>query len=129
MGETVTLEVTPDNFGRIAAQTAKQVLIQKLRDAEADLVYNEYKDKVFQVVTGTVRQKEGSNIIIDLGRGEALLKQREQIENEDYNIGDRLKIYMRSKSRKLPTEPLKSRALPVNPATAPKLRYFPRKPK
>lgn len=94
LGDTITLEVTPDNFGRIAAQTAKQVLIQKLRDAEADLVFNEYKDKVSQVITGTVRQKEGSNIIIDLGRGEALLKQREQIDNEDYNIGDRLKVYV-----------------------------------
>ena len=92
VGDSISVEVTPENFGRIAAQTAKQVLIQKLRDAESDRVFSEYKDKVYQVITGTVRQREGSNVIIDLGRGEAILKGREQIENEDYNPGDRLKV-------------------------------------
>lgn len=92
IGDLISLEVTPDNFGRIAAQTAKQVLIQKLRDAESDLVYAEYKDKNFQIATGIVRQKEGKNVVLDLGRGEAILKAREQIENEEYNIGERIKV-------------------------------------
>jgi N utilization substance protein A len=86
------VEVTPDNFGRIAAQTAKQVIIQKLRDAEANVVFNEYKDKVFQIITGIVRQQERKNVVIDLGRGEAILPPREQVENEEYRAGDRLKL-------------------------------------
>ncbi|EKD28034.1 MAG: hypothetical protein ACD_79C00460G0002 [uncultured bacterium] len=91
VGEHVLLEVTPDDFGRIAAQTAKQVIIHKLRDAQADVIYNEYKDKVFTILSGTVRNNESKNIVIDLGRGEAILKPREQIENEEYRIGDRLR--------------------------------------
>lgn len=94
IGSSVLLEVTPKNFGRIAAQTAKQVIIQKLRDAQADAVYNEYKDKVWTVIAGTVRHIENKHIVLDLGRGEAILKQKEQIENEDYHIGDRLKVLL-----------------------------------
>ena len=92
IGNYVLVEVTPKDFGRIAAQTAKQVIIQKIRDAQADVIYNEYKNKIYQIVTGTVRQKENNNVIISLGRGEAILKSREQIRNEEYQIGDRLKI-------------------------------------
>ncbi len=92
LGQSVLVEVTPDNFGRIAAQTAKQVIVQKLRDAEANVVFNEYKDKVFQIITGIVRQHDRRNVVIDLGRGEAILPPREQVENEEYRVGDRLKL-------------------------------------
>ena len=92
IGEYVQREITPKNFGRIAAQTAKQVIIQKLKEAQSAVVYNEYKDKIYQVVSGIVRHSEERHVVIDLGRGEAILKSREQIETEDYRVGDRLKV-------------------------------------
>ncbi|MBN2143587.1 MAG: transcription termination/antitermination protein NusA [Candidatus Aureabacteria bacterium] len=94
VGGTILIEATPDNFGRIAAQTAKQVIIQKLRDAEANVLYNDYKDKVSQVISGIVRHYDKKNVILDVGRGEAVLPPREQVETEEYHVGDRLKIYV-----------------------------------
>ena len=94
LDKMIMVEVTPNDFGRIAAQTAKQVIIQKIREAEADVLFNEYKDKVDKVISGTVRQVDRKFIIIDLGRGEALLQHREKIDIEDYHIGDRLKLYV-----------------------------------
>ncbi len=114
LGQSVLVEVTPNNLGRIAAQTAKQVIVQKLREAEANVVFNEYKDKVFQIITGTVRQHERRNVVIDLGRGEAILPPREQVENEEYRVGDRLKLLVIdvSKSSQNP-EIIVSRSHPV----------------
>src|SRR5690606_3187740 len=78
-------------FGRIAAQTAKQVIIQRVRDAERELIYNEYKDRKGELITGIVRRFErGSNIIVDLGRTEAILPPREQTPRQGYRPGDRL---------------------------------------
>src|SRR5207248_843689 len=80
-------------FGRIAAQTAKQVIIQKVRDAEREMTYNEYKDRKGELVTGIVRRFEKGNIIVDLGRAEAILPTREQIPGETYRVGDRIQAF------------------------------------
>ncbi|NLG65245.1 MAG: transcription termination/antitermination protein NusA, partial [Actinobacteria bacterium] len=77
-------EVTPDNFGRIAAQTAKQVILQRIREAERDLMYEEYVDRVGELVTGVVQQSDNRYTLVELGRVEALLPRSEQIEGERY---------------------------------------------
>jgi len=99
VGDVASIEVTPDNFGRIAAQTAKQVIIQKIREAEKDVIYNEYKDKVGHVINGIVRRKEKNNVIIELDKAEAILPKKEQTPNEKYHIGDRLRILVISVTR------------------------------
>jgi N utilization substance protein A len=91
-GELLGLDQTRSRFGRIAAQTAKQVIIQRVRDAERERVFNEYKSRQGEIITGVVRRFErGSNIIVDLGRGvEAVLPPREQTPRESYRPGDRI---------------------------------------
>jgi N utilization substance protein A len=91
-GELLGLDQSRSRFGRIAAQTAKQVIIQRVRDAERERVYNEYKSRQGEIITGVVRRFErGSNIIVDLGRGvEAVLPPREQTPRESYRPGDRI---------------------------------------
>lgn len=86
----------PGEFGRMAAQTAKQVIIQKLREAERNIVYQEYKDKEGQILTGMINKIEGYNIIVDLHRVSAILPPQEQIKNERLKIGDRVKVYLMS---------------------------------
>jgi N utilization substance protein A len=93
-GEIVETEVTPRNFGRIAAQAAKQVVVQQIREAERGLIYEEYLSREGDIVNGVVRRQEGKNIYIDLGRTEALLLPSEQIITEKYNHGDRIKTYI-----------------------------------
>ena len=87
------MDVSNEDFGRIAAQTAKQVIIQKVRDAEREMTYNEYKDRKGELVTGIVRRFEKGNIIVDLGRAEAILPTREQIPGENYRVGDRIQAF------------------------------------
>lgn len=87
-------EVTPKDFGRIAAQTAKQVVIQRIREAERDLVYDQYIERVDDIITGVVQRVERRNVFIDLGRVEAILPPNEQMPNEKYHHGDRLKTYI-----------------------------------
>jgi len=94
VGETVEIEVTPKNFGRIAAQTAKQAILQKIRQAERDVVYEEYKDRVGDIVSGAVHQFIRSDIIVDLGRAEGILPARERVPTEEYQIGDRIRAYV-----------------------------------
>lgn len=94
VGDIVEQEVTPRNFGRIAAQTAKQVVIQRIREAERNIVYNEYADREGDVVTGIIQRAEHRNIIVDLGRVEAVLPASEQIPREVYRPNDRLKFYI-----------------------------------
>jgi len=94
VGETVEIEVTPKNFGRIAAQTAKQTILQKIRQAERDIVYEEYKDRVGDIVSGSVRQFIRSDIIVDLGRAEGVIPSRERVPTEEYQIGDRVRAYI-----------------------------------
>ena len=81
-------DVTPENFGRIAAQTAKQVILQRIREAEREMMYEEYIDRVGEVVTGIVQQAgDRNNVLVDLGKVEALLPRSEQVDGERYEQG------------------------------------------
>lgn len=95
-GEMVELEVTvdPHEFGRIAAQTAKQVVVQRLREGERDLVYKEFRDREGDIVTGAVQRIERKNVYLDLGRIEAVLPPTEQIPRESYRQSERIKAYV-----------------------------------
>ncbi len=93
-GDILHLKTYRRGFGRIAAQTAKQVIIQRIRDAERNIVYTEYKDRKGELVTGIVRRFERGNMIVDLGRAEAILPLREQCPRESYRAGDRVQAYV-----------------------------------
>jgi N utilization substance protein A len=93
-GDILNLKTFRRGFGRIAAQTAKQVILQRTRDAERENVYNEFKDRKGDIVTGTVRRFERGNIIVDLVRAEAVLPLREQVPRESYRAGDRIQAYV-----------------------------------
>ncbi|MGC4116598.1 MAG: transcription termination factor NusA [Myxococcales bacterium] len=93
-GDILKLKTFRRGFGRIAAQTAKQVIIQRTRDAEREIVFNEYKDRKGEIVTGIARRFEHGNIIVDLGRAEAVLPVREQVPRESYRAGDRVQAYV-----------------------------------
>ena len=94
LGDLIEIEVTPRNFGRIAAQTAKQAIIQKLRMAEKDKVYAIYKDHVGSIVTGTVRRFDRSDVFIDLGDAEGVMPSKERVPSEEYQIGDRIRFLL-----------------------------------
>ncbi|HEY8240488.1 MAG TPA: transcription termination factor NusA [Kiritimatiellia bacterium] len=91
IGDFLEVEVTPKDFGRIAAQTAKQAILHKIRQAEKDMVFDEYKNRVGDIVSGTVRRFERSDVVVDLGRAEALLPSRERVPTEEYQVGDRIR--------------------------------------
>src|SRR5690606_5860728 len=93
-GDILQLKTFRRGFGRIAAQTAKQVILQRTRDAERENVYNEYKDRKGEIVTGIARRFERGNIVVDLGRAEAVLPVREQVPRETYRAGDRGQAYV-----------------------------------
>src|SRR5262244_3348057 len=93
-GELLDLKNAHKSFGRIAAQTAKQVIYQRVREAERENVFNEYKDRKGELITGIVRRFERGNIIVDLGRAEAILPVREQVPRESYRAGDRIVAYV-----------------------------------
>ncbi len=93
--EQVEIELEPkSDFGRIAAQTAKQVIIQRIREAERNMLFKEFKEKEHQVITGTIQQVEGSTVIIDLGKLNGLILPSDQIAQEKYYSGQRLKVYV-----------------------------------
>jgi len=92
--EKKEVEVTPDNFGRIAAQTAKQVIRQKIKEAEREIMYDEFKDRVGDLVTGIVQQSDARFTLVDLGKVEALLPPYEQVPRERYKHGERIKCYI-----------------------------------
>ncbi|MCD4669451.1 MAG: transcription termination factor NusA [Actinomycetia bacterium] len=92
--EISEVEVTPDNFGRIAAQTAKQVIGQRIKEAEREIMYDEFKDRVGDLVTGIVQQSDSRFTLVDLGRVEALLPPYEQVHGERYRHGERIKCYI-----------------------------------
>ncbi len=94
VGDIVEQEVTPRNFGRIAAQTAKQVVIQRIREAEREIIYNEYVDKQDEVINGIVQRFDHRNVIIDLGKVEAVLPPQEQMKTDRYVQGKRIKAYV-----------------------------------
>lgn len=93
-GDIVEIEVTPKNFGRIAAQTAKQVVVQRIREAERGIIFEEFSSRESDIVTGIVQRIEQKNVYIDLGKAEAILSPSEQIPGEMYKHGDRLKTYI-----------------------------------
>ena len=94
LGDFVTEPLPPIEFGRIAAQSAKQVIVQKVRDAERDRMYEEYINRVGEIVNGTVKRVEYGNVIVDLGRGEAIIRRDELIPRELYRYGDRVRAYI-----------------------------------
>lgn len=91
LGDTLEVEVTPANFGRIAAQTAKQVVVQRIREAERGIIYEEFSSREGDIVTGIVQRVENRNVYVDLGRTEAIMPQTEQIASEEYVVNDRIK--------------------------------------
>ncbi len=94
IGDTVNVEVTPKNFGRIAAVTGKQIIVQRLREAERNLVYTQYSDKEGQIVVGVVQRTDKFGTIVDLGRVEALIPLKEQINTEKLETHQRIKAYV-----------------------------------
>jgi N utilization substance protein A len=94
VGDVIEIEVTPEDFNRIAAQTAKQVVLQRIREAERDHVFEEYNEKIGEVVTGIVQRREQRSVFINIGKIEALLPANEQVPVEQYRFGDRIKVYI-----------------------------------
>ena len=96
IGDEIDLEVTPKNMGRIAAQTAKQTMLQRLRHAEKENLYEEFKDRTGDVVSGVVRRFEKSDVVIDLGKFEGVMTAKERVSTEDYTQGDRMRFYVKA---------------------------------
>lgn len=94
VGDLVRIEVTPKNFGRVAAQTAKQVMIQRLREAERGSIYDEFSGREGDIITGTVKWSESRTVFVDLGRVEGILPFAEQIEGETFQPNDKIKCYV-----------------------------------
>ena len=101
VGETVDIELAPKNFGRIAAQTAKQVIIQKLREAERDVLYTEFSERKGEIVSGIVQKADGGVVVMDLGKLEGIMPLKEQIPTEKYKVNDKIRGYVSDKSNKL----------------------------
>ncbi len=91
IGDIVQFELMPKDFGRIAAQTAKQVITQKIREASRDVIFTEFADKKGEIITGLVQKSDGGTVILDLGRIEGILPKKEQIPTEKYNVNDKVK--------------------------------------
>jgi transcription termination/antitermination protein NusA len=96
VGDELEKEVTPTGFGRVATQFAKQALMQKIRQAEKALIFTEFKDRVGDIISGTVRRFERSDVILDLGKYEALLPNRERVSIEEYQVGERIRCYVKA---------------------------------
>jgi len=94
MGDIVDIEITPKDFGRISAQTAKQVIVQKIREAEREIVYTEYSDRQGEIVSGIIQKVDKNLVIVDLGRLEGVMTLNEQTPGEEYNVNDRIKAYV-----------------------------------
>src|SRR5512137_186717 len=96
VGDELEVEVTPVGFGRIAAQYAKQALMMQLRRAEKALIFTEFKDRVGDIINGTVRRFDRSDVLVDLGKYEALLPNRERVPTEEYQVGERIRCYVKA---------------------------------
>jgi N utilization substance protein A len=96
LGEELEVEVTPAGFGRIASQYAKQSLMQHIRRAEKQLIFTEFKDRVGDIISGVVRRFDRSDVSVDLGKYEALLPNRERVPTEEYQIGERIRCYVKA---------------------------------
>ena len=96
LGDTVELEIIPREFGRIAAQTAKQVIVQKIREAERNMVFTEYNDRKGEIVSGIIQKAEGGTVILDLGKLEGIMLVKDQIPTENYKVNDKIRAYVLS---------------------------------
>jgi len=94
VGDAIAETLPPFDFGRIAAQSAKQVIVQKVREAERDKQYDEYKDRIGDIINGTVKRVEYGNVFVDLGRGEGIVRRDEMIPRETFKVGDRVRAYV-----------------------------------
>ena len=94
IGGTVDVELVPKNFGRIAAQTAKQVIIQKLREAEREIIYSEYSERKGEIVSGIIQKADQNIVVMDLGKVEGVMPAKEQIPTEKYHVNDKVKGYI-----------------------------------
>lgn len=94
VGDEISIEIVPRNFGRIAAQTAKQVIIQKLREVERDVIYSEYNDRKGEIVTGIVQKADKGIVVLDLGKLEGIMPTKEQIPTENYKVNDKIRAYV-----------------------------------
>ena len=94
VGDQVDIEIVPKNFGRIAAQTAKQVIVQKIREAERDVLYNEYSDRKGEIVSGIIQKADRGIVIMNLGKLEGVMPAKEQIPTERYKVNDKVKAYV-----------------------------------
>ena len=94
LGDSVETEIVPRDFGRIAAQTAKQVIIQKLREAEREIIYTEFNERKGEIVSGIIQKADKSIVVMDLGRLEGVMPTKEQIPTEKYNVNDKIKGYV-----------------------------------
>jgi len=94
--DEIEIEITTRDFGRIAAQTAKQAIVQKIRQVEKEIVVKEYKDRLGDIVSGTIMRLERGDLIVDLGRVEAIMPARERVMTEEYQVGDRIRAYILS---------------------------------
>ena len=94
LGDIVEVEITPKDFGRISAQTAKQVIVQKIREAEREIVFTEYADRQGEIVSGLIQRVEKNIMIVDLGRIEGIMTTNEQIAGEEYQVNDKIKAYV-----------------------------------
>ena len=94
LGDTVEVEIVPKDFGRIAAQTAKQVIVQKLREVERDLIFNEYSERKGEIVSGIIQKADKNIVVVDLGRIEGIMLSKEQVPTEKYRVNDKIKAYI-----------------------------------
>ncbi len=94
IGDYIDFEIEPADFGRIAAQTAKQVALQRIKEAERNLIYDDYVDKIGEVLTGRIQRKQRETIFVNIGRAEGILKEKEQVPGEKFDVNDRIKVYV-----------------------------------
>lgn len=94
IGDSVDVEIVPKNFGRIAAQTAKQVVVQKIREVEREIIYDEFNNKKGEIVTGIIQKADGAAVILDLGKLEGIMPLKEQIPTEEYKVNDKIRGYV-----------------------------------
>ena len=94
VGDVIELELIPRDFGRIAAQTAKQVIVQKIREAEREVVFSEYDNRKGEILTGIIQKADNSVVIIDLGKIEGIMPKKEQVSTEKYAVNDKIKVYV-----------------------------------
>ncbi|MBR3887744.1 MAG: transcription termination/antitermination protein NusA [Clostridia bacterium] len=94
LGDIIEVEITPKDFGRISAQTAKQVIVQKIREAEREIVFTEYSDRQGEIVSGLIQRVEKNIMIVDLGRIEGIMTANEQVPGEEYEVNDKIKAYV-----------------------------------